>query len=76
VAERTIAQGVSVRLLPVAGIAANSAHVRDGTYPICRELVLASKQAPAGVARSFFAFCLSEQVNGILSAFDFVPYLD
>lgn len=76
VAERAIAQGVSVRLLPVSGIAANSARVRDGSYPICRELTLASKEAPAGVVRSFFAFCLSEQVNGILSAFDFVPYLD
>ncbi len=76
VAERAIAQGVSVRLLPVSGIAANSARVRDGSYPICRELTLVSRHAPAGVARSFFAFCLSEQVNGILSGFDFVPYLD
>jgi phosphate transport system substrate-binding protein len=75
-AERAIAQGVSVRLLPIGGVAASSANVRNGSYPICRALTLASKEAPLGLARSFFAFCLSAQVNGILAAFDFVPYLD
>ena len=75
-AERAISQGVSVRLLPVSGIAASSANIRNGSYPICRVLTLASREAPTGAARSFFAFCLSAQVNGILSSFDFVPYLD
>ncbi|WP_374581003.1 substrate-binding domain-containing protein [Pseudoduganella sp.] len=75
-AERAIAQGVSIRLLPIAGVAASMANIRDGSYPICRSLTLASREAPTGVARSFFAFCLSAQVNGILSAFDFAPYLD
>ncbi|XLZ71563.1 substrate-binding domain-containing protein [Massilia sp. SR12] len=75
-AERAIAQGVSIRLLPVAGISACMANIRNGSYPICRSLTLASKEAPVGIARSFFAFCLSAQVNGILNAFDFVPYLD
>lgn len=75
-AERAISQGVSVRLLPISGIAASTVNIRNGSYPICRVLTLASSEAPTGVARSFFAFCLSAQVNGILSAFDFVPYLD
>lgn len=75
-AERAISQGVSVRLLPISGVAASTANIRNGSYPICRVLTLASRDAPTGVARSFFAFCLSAQVNGILSAFDFVPYLD
>jgi len=75
-AERAIAQGVHVRLLPIAGIAASNANIRNGSYPICRALTLASRDAPTGVARSFFAFCLSAQVNNILAAFDFVPYLD
>ncbi|WP_028102769.1 substrate-binding domain-containing protein [Pseudoduganella violaceinigra] len=74
--ERAISQGVSVRLLPIDGVAASSANIRNGSYPVCRALTLASRDAPTGVARSFFAFCLSAQVNGILSAFDFVPYLD
>lgn len=75
-AERAISQGVPVRLLPVAGVAASTANIRNGSYPICRALTLASREAPTGIARSFFAFCLSAQVNGILSSFDFVPYLD
>lgn len=75
-AERAIAQGVSVRLLPISGISACMANIRNGSYPICRALTLASKEPPVGVARSFYAFCLSAQVNSILSAFDFVPYLD
>jgi phosphate transport system substrate-binding protein len=75
-AERAISQGVPVRLLPIEGFAASSANIRNGSYPICRALTLASREAPTGVARSFFAFCLSAQVNSILSSFDFVPYLD
>jgi phosphate transport system substrate-binding protein len=75
-AERAISQGVSVRLLPISCIAASSANIRNGSYPICRALTLVSRDAPVGLVRSFFAFCLSAQVNGILSAFDFVPYLD
>lgn len=75
-AEKAIAQGVSLRLVPISGIAASSANIRNGSYPLCRALTLVSKDAPVGLARSFFAFCLSAQVNGILSAFDFVPYLD
>lgn len=75
-AERAISQGVSVRLLPISGVPASTANIRNGSYPICRVLTLASRDAPTGVARSFFAFCLSAQVNRILSAFDLVPYLD
>ncbi|WP_431478041.1 substrate-binding domain-containing protein [Massilia eburnea] len=75
-AEHAISQGVSVRLLPISGVAACTANIRNGSYPICRVLTLASRDAPTGVARSFFAFCLSAQVNRILSAFDLVPYLD
>lgn len=75
-AERAIAQGVSIRLLPIGGVPASMANIRNGSYPICRSLTLASKEAPVGVARSFFAFCLSAQVNGILGSFDFVPFLD
>ncbi|MCE3262439.1 MAG: phosphate transporter substrate-binding protein [Pseudoduganella sp.] len=75
-AESAIAQGLSVRLLPVSGVAPSMASIRNGSYPICRSLTLASKDPPVGVARSFFAFCLSAQVNSILARFDFVPYLD
>lgn len=75
-AERAISQGVPIRLLPISGVAASTANIRNGSYPICRVLTLASRETPTGVARSFFAFCLSAQVNSILSAFDFVPYLD
>lgn len=75
-AERAIAQGAPLRLLPVSGVSASTATIRNGSYPICRALTLVSKEPPAGMARSFFAFCLSAQVNGILAAFDFVPYLD
>lgn len=75
-AERAIAQGVSIRLLPVSGVSACMANIRNGSYPICRSLTLASKEPPVGIPRSFFAFCLSAQVTGILNAFDFVPYLD
>lgn len=75
-AERAISQGVAVRLLPIKGVAASSVNIRNGSYPICRALTLASRDAPTGIARSFFAFCLSAQVNRILAEFDFVPYLD
>lgn len=75
-AERAIAQGAPIRLLPISGIAASMANIRNGSYPICRALTLASKEPPVDLARSFFVFCLSAQVKAILASYDFVPYLD
>jgi phosphate transport system substrate-binding protein len=75
-AERAIAAGEPLRLLPVEEIWANSKNVRSGDYPISRPLMLVSRGAPAGAARAFFDFCGPARIDDLVAAFEFVPYLD
>ncbi|QGZ37857.1 phosphate transport system substrate-binding protein [Pseudoduganella flava] len=75
-AERAITAGAPLRLLPVEDIWANSKNVRSGDYPISRPLMLVSRGAPSGAARAFFNFCGPAQIDDVVAAFEFVPYLD
>jgi phosphate transport system substrate-binding protein len=75
-AERAIAAGEPLRLLPVEEIWANSKNVRSGDYPISRPLMLVSRGAPSGAARAFLNFCGPARIDDLVAAFGFVPYLD
>lgn len=75
-AEREVRVGVPIKLLAVGGVAASSKNVRSGDYPLSRPLTLVSRGTPTGAARVFIEFCASSQVTDLVSAFDFVPYLD
>lgn len=75
-AERRVAAGEPLRLLPIDGIWANSKNVRSGDYPISRPLTLVSRGAPVGVAREFFKYCGSAQIDELVARYEFVPYLD
>lgn len=74
--DRMAGAGLPLRALPVAGVAAHTANVRNGHYPIARIMSLVSKVPPTALARSFFAYCLSAQVRAMLGGFDLLPYLD
>lgn len=75
-AERMARNGAGVRLLAVGGVAASSTEVRSGRYPIARPLTLVSAGAPLGLARQFVEYCLSPQVNDLITEYDFVAYQD
>lgn len=73
-AERAARAGSPIRLLPIGGVAATSAEVRSGRYPIARPLLLVRKDAPGGALRQFVAYCLSQQVNDLIASYEFVAY--
>lgn len=71
-AEFEVAQGTPIRLLPLAGIAASRATVRDGIFPLQRPLNLLTRGAPSGLAAEFLAFAASPAGLAIIEAQSFV----
>lgn len=73
-AETAVARGVPIRLLPLSGVGASTAAVRDGSYPLSRTLVLVTKGEPEGAVRDLVRFARSEAVRDLVEALAFVPY--
>ncbi|MDD1010785.1 substrate-binding domain-containing protein [Pseudomonas shahriarae] len=67
-AEFEEAQGTPIKLLPMAGVAASVANVRNGRFPLARPLNLVTKGAPAGWSRRFIDFARSGKVNDLVEA--------
>ena len=72
-AEYEEAHGTPIRLLPMAGVPATVANVRDGRFPLSRPLNLVSKGIPAGLAKQFIQFAQSAAVDDLVTAQYFVP---
>ncbi|WP_025041767.1 phosphate ABC transporter substrate-binding protein [Nitrosospira briensis] len=72
-AEYEARHGTPIKLLPLDGIAATVANVRNGTFPLSRPLNLVTRTEPEGLARDFIAFARSEQVHDLVEAQYFVP---
>lgn len=72
-AEEAIAAGKPLRLLPVNGVAATSANVHNGTYPLSRPLLLIARDPPEGVTLEFLEFAHSEAVRDLVEKNHFVP---
>lgn len=62
-----------IRLIPLRGVAATVAHVRDGKFPLARPLNLVTRGAPTGLAKRFIEFATSDAVNDLVEAQFFVP---
>ncbi len=72
-AEYETGHGTPIKLLPLDGITASAASVRNGTFPLSRPLNLITRAAPKGLARDFIEFARSEQVRDLVEAQYFVP---
>lgn len=72
-AEYEITRGTAIKLLPLDGIAATVANVRNGTFPLSRPLNLVTREVPRGLIRDFIEFARSEPVYGLVEAQYFVP---
>jgi len=72
-AEYEVSHGTTIRLLPMNGVSASVANVRDGIFPLSRPLNLVSKGAPTSLAEEFIAFAQSKEVNDLATAQYFVP---
>lgn len=72
-AEFEESHGTPIRQLPLNGVAATVANVRNGSFPLARPLNLVTRAEPVGLARRFIDFARSEAVHDLVDAQYFVP---
>lgn len=72
-AEYEAAHGAPIKLLPLAGVAASVANVRNGRFALSRPLNLVSHGAPSALARRFIDFAQSSAVHDLIRDQFFVP---
>lgn len=72
-AEYEAGHGVSIKLLPLDGIAASVANVRNRSFPLSRPLNLVTQTDPSGIGKTFIDFAGSAEVNDLIEAQYFVP---
>jgi phosphate transport system substrate-binding protein len=72
-AEFEVQQRTPLKMLPLRGITPSTASVANGTFPLSRSLVLATKGAPTGLAREFIAFATSPKVHDLVREQFLVP---
>lgn len=68
--------GVPIKLLAVGGVAATSANVANGKFPLSRPLNLVTRTAPRGLIEDFMDFARSAEVHDIVREQSFVPIAD
>lgn len=71
--EYDVAQGVPLKLLPLNGVAATTANVRNGSFPFARPLVLVTKSDAKPLTKEFVEFALSSKVHDVIRELSFVP---
>ncbi len=72
-AEYETKRGVPIKLLPLDGVGATIANVRNGTFPLSRPLNLITSREPQGLTRRFIEFARSLQTHDLVEAQYFVP---
>lgn len=72
-AEYAAAQGTSIKLLPMNGIAASVENVRNKTFPLSRPLNLVTLSDPGGLKKAFIDYVQSDQVEDLVKELSFVP---
>lgn len=64
--------GVPIRLLPMRGVAASVDNVRNGSFPLSRQLNFVTAGPPAGLAADFIAFARSPAAHADIQRLYFV----
>lgn len=72
-AETSAASGKPVKLLPIDGVAATTATVKNGSYPLARPLNLVTKNPPSASVQDFIDFALSAEGQEIVKQQNVVP---
>ena len=67
------AAGIPIRLLPLDGVEATVAAVREGRFPLSRELNLVAAGEPDGTVRELIDFAQSPAVHDLIEELSFVP---
>ncbi len=71
--EYDAALGVPIKLLPLNGVQATTANVRNGSFPFARPLILVAKVDAKPLAKKFLEFALSSGVHDVIRELSFVP---
>ncbi|MGI9014490.1 MAG: phosphate ABC transporter substrate-binding protein [Phycisphaerales bacterium] len=68
-------RGESIRLLSLAGVDATIEHVRDGSFPLLRDLTLLVRSQPRkdSLLFAFLEFAQSDDVHDLIEGLSFVP---
>ena len=66
-AEFSQARGVTIKRLPLEGVAASVAEVQAHRFPLARPLNLLTGKSPSPLARRFIAFAQSEAVADLIA---------
>ncbi|MES2720405.1 MAG: phosphate ABC transporter substrate-binding protein [Pseudomonadota bacterium] len=72
-AEYEVDDGTPIKLLPIQGIAATVANVRNRSFPLSRPLNLATNAPATGLSRRFIDFVQSREVYDLIQDQFFVP---
>lgn len=72
-AEYSTTHGVPVKLLPMQGVAASIATVKDGSFPLSRPLTLVTKAEPTGLVKAYIDYARSPAVHDLVEQLYFVP---
>lgn len=72
-AEAAIADKTEIKLIPMNGIDATTANVKNGTFPISRPLNLITKNVPSGMIKEYIELATSKQVFDLVLDQFFVP---
>lgn len=72
-AESAVANGQPIKLLPLAGVAATTDNIANGSFPLARPLLLVTKGSPTGLAKSFVDFAHAAANDDLVHEFAFVP---
>lgn len=64
--------GVSIKPLPLQGVAPTTANVRHGVFPMIRPLVMVTKPNPTGQAQQFVLFACSKEVHDLVTQQHFI----
>lgn len=72
-AEYSATHGTPIRLLPMKGIAAAIATVRDGSFPLSRPLTLVTKAEPTGLSKAYIDYARSPAARDLVEQLYFVP---
>ncbi|YAF94722.1 MAG: phosphate ABC transporter substrate-binding protein [Nodularia sp. CChRGM 3473] len=72
-AEFSLHNGVTIKLLPLNGIAATTENVQNETFPLSRPLNLVTQNQPQGLSQALIEFAQSPQVHDIVQQQEFVP---
>ena len=72
-AEFETGNGSSLKLLPLDGVAATTANVRNGSFPLARPINIVTKNVPQGLVKKFIDFAQSAAVTDLVKEQYFVP---